>query len=287
MSRSARSASLLRRVARSRPARWSLVVICLLVLAALVGPRLWPYSPSAQLDIVRLKNAAPSWSHPLGTDQYSRDLLARILSGAQISLGISTVAVALSMTLGTMYGLVAGYAGGRVDTVMMRALDGLLAIPRVLLVIALVTVWTQVPLWGLIVLIGGTGWFGVSRLVRAETLTARRAVYVDAARALGVTPARILWRHVLPNVLAPVIVSATLAVGNVIVLESGLSYLGAGTREPSASWGAMFTDAMSSSLGTWGLLFPGIAIVVTAMAFNVLGDALRDILDPRTTSPVA
>jgi peptide/nickel transport system permease protein len=192
------------------------------------------------------------------------------------------LAVAMSMTIGTAYGLVAGYVGGRLDGAMMRVLDALLSIPRVLLVIAVLTLWERVPLSGMIVLLGTTGWFGISRLVRAETLTAKRAVYVDSARALGAPTSRILWRHVLPNVISPVLVSATLAVGNVIALEAGLSYLGVGVREPDASWGAIFLDGVSFSTRTWWVLFfPGVAIVATVLAFNVLGDALRDVLDPR------
>jgi ABC-type dipeptide/oligopeptide/nickel transport system permease subunit len=204
------------------------------------------------------------------------------MSGTRISLGISAVAVALSITIGTAYGLVAGYVGGSIDAAMMRVLDGFLSIPRVLLVIALVTLWGQMPFWALALLIGATGWFGVSRLVRAEALATRRALFVEAARALGATTTRTLWRHVLPNVAAPVIVFATLAVGNVILLESGLSYLGAGTRPPTPSWGAIFNDGMGSSQSTWWVIvFPGLAIVITVLAFNVLGDALRDVLDPR------
>ncbi len=276
------SPSLWRRLARDRAARWSLVVIGFLVLVAVVGPSIDPYSPTAQLDIVRLKNAPPSWAHPFGTDAYSRDLLSRVVSGASISLGISAIAVALSITVGTAYGLVSGYAGGRLDGIMMRALDGLLAIPRVLFVMALVVLWAPMPLLAFALVLGATGWFGVSRLVRAEVVTMRRSVFVEAAQALGASPARTLVRHILPNVAAPVIVFATLSVGNVILLESGLSYLGAGTRPPTPSWGALFSDAMASSLSVWWvLLFPGLAILVTVLAFNVLGDALRDVLDPR------
>jgi len=240
------------------------------------------YGGSQQLDIVRLQNRPPSWAHPFGTDQYSRDLLTRVLLGARISLLIASLAVLLSMTIGTAYGLVAGYAGGAIDNIMMRVLDGLLSIPRVLLLIAILTLWNPVPLAGLIVLLGATGWFGVSRLVRAETLAARTLDYVDAARALGAEDARILWRHLLPNVISPVIVAATLSVGNVIVLEAGLSFLGVGAREPTPSWGSIFIDGVDFFAGNWWVvLFPGIAIVATVLAFNVLGDALRDVLDPR------
>ena len=258
------------------------MVIGVLVLAAVVGPPLRGVDPNAQLGIVRLKNAPPSLAFPLGTDAFSRDLLARLLSGARISLSVGALAALLATTLGTAYGLVAGYLGGRTDTVMMRLLDAFMSIPRVLLLIAVLTMAKHVTLAGVIVLIGVTGWFAVSRLVRAEARTIRNADYVAAARALGAPTSRVLWRHLLPNVVAPVIVSATLGVGNVIALEAGLSFLGIGAPPPAASWGAMFTDAVDPFSGAWWVpLFPGVAIVATVLAFNVLGDALRDVLDPR------
>jgi peptide/nickel transport system permease protein len=256
-------------------------VIAVLVVGAILGPLVLA-DAGHQLDIVRLKNRPPSWAHPFGTDQYSRDLLSRVVSGARVSLAVALLSVLLSMTLGTGYGLIAGYVGGRVDGFMMRMLDGFLSIPRVLLLIAVLALRSPVPVSGLILLIGATGWFGVSRLVRAETLAASRLDNVEAARALGTSHARILWRHILPNVAAPVIVTATLAIGNVIALEAGLSYLGIGAREPQASWGSIFYDGVEFSSGNWWVvLFPGVAIVLTVLAFNVLGDALRDVLDPR------
>jgi peptide/nickel transport system permease protein len=274
--------SILHRLVTHRTGRWALAVVVLLVLVALVGPVITGSRGVEQLDIVRLKNSPPSWVHPFGTDQYSRDVLTRVLYGARISLAVATLAVVLSTTLGTAYGLIAGYAGGRVDNFMMRLLDGFMAIPRVLLLIAVLTLWHPVPLAGLVILIGATGWFAVSRLVRADTLAARHAVYVDAARALGASDVRILWRHVLPNVAAPAIVTATLAVGNVIALEAGLSYLGIGAQQPTPSWGSIFLDGVEFFADNWWVvLFPGIAIVATVLAFNALGDALRDVLDPR------
>jgi peptide/nickel transport system permease protein len=257
-------------------------MIALLVIAAIFGPLVSSYGCNEQLDIIHLKNAPPSWSHPFGTDQYSRDVLTRVLCGARISLAVATLAVLLSTTLGTAYGVLAGYIGGRVDNVMMRVLDGFLAIPRVLLLIAVLTLWNQVPVAGLILLLGATGWFGVSRLVRAETISARQLDYVAAARALGATDGRIIWRHLIPNVTTPVVVAATLAVGNVIALEAGLSYLGVGAKVPAPSWGSIFLEGVEFFAGNWWVvLFPGIAIVATVLAFNVLGDALRDVLDPR------
>src|SRR4029079_18535452 len=228
-----------------------------------------------------MKNAPPSVQHLFGTDQFSRDVFARVLTGGAISLSIGLFAVLFSTVVGTTYGLVAGYAGGRVETLMMRLLDGFMSIPRVLLLIAVLTLWRP-GLAGLILLLGATGWFGVARLVRAQVLSIRNADFVVAARALGASPLSMLGRHLLPNVAAPVIVSATLAVGNVISLEAGLSYLGIGAHEPHARWGLLFFEGVAYFAGNWWVVFfPGVAIVVTVLAFNVLGDALRDVLDPR------
>lgn len=273
----------------TRPARfrgssalwWSLGLILLLCLVALFAPLLAPYAPNEQLDIVRLKNQPPSFVHPLGTDQYSRDLLSRMLYGARISLSVGMIAVLLSATIGTAYGVIAGYVGGRLDSIMMRVLDAFLAIPRVLLLIALLALWSPVPLYALILIIGFTGWFEVSRLVRAEVLTVKQREYVVAARALGARGTRIVWRHVLPNVLNPVLVAAALGVGNVVILEAGLSYLGVGAHAPTASWGSIFFDGSEAFQSTWWIaLFPGVAIIVTVLAFNTFGSALRDALDP-------
>ena len=260
---------------------WSLAFIVLLCLIALFAPLLAPYSPNEQLDIVGLKTRPPSFAHPLGTDQYSRDLLSRLLFGARISLSVAMLAVLLSATVGTAYGLVAGYLGGRVDAIMMRLLDACLSIPRVLLLVALLALWSPVPLGALIAIIGFTGWFEVSRLVRAEVLSVMQCDYALAARALGTPGLRIVWRHVLPNVLTPVFVAATLGVANVIILEAGLSYLGIGARAPTASWGSIFFDGSDAFQTTWWIaLFPGLAIIMTVLAFNVFGTALRDALDP-------
>jgi peptide/nickel transport system permease protein len=260
---------------------WSLALIGLLCAIALLAPLLAPYDPAAQLDIIGLKNRPPSLAHPFGTDQYSRDLLSRMLFGARISLSVALLAVLLSATVGTAYGLTAGYLGGRVDAFMMRLLDACLAIPRVLLLVAVLALWSPVPLGALIAIIGLTGWFEVSRLVRAEVLSVMRREYVVAARALGTPGFRIVWRHVLPNVLNPIIVAATLGVGNVIMLEAGLSYLGIGARAPTASWGSIFFDGSDAFQATWWIaLFPGLAIIITVLAFNVFGTALRDALDP-------
>lgn len=275
-------ASVTERVLSNRSARWAGGVVIALCLVALFAPLLAPYAPAAQLDIIGLKNRPPSLAHPFGTDWFSRDVLSRVVYGARISLSVAALSALLSTTIGTGYGLLAGFIGGRVDAVMMRVLDGLLSIPRVLLLIAILALWQPVPLPMLIVLLGVTGWFGMSRIVRSEVRVIREREYVVAARSLGATNGRILARHILPNVIGTVIVAATLGVANVIVLEAGLSYLGIGTREPNASWGTIFLAGSSSMVDSWWVaVFPGLAMLITVLAFNVLGDALRDVLDPR------
>jgi peptide/nickel transport system permease protein len=266
----------------TRGARIALVLLALLYVAALLAPLIAPYDPTRQLDIVAMKNNAPSLSHWFGTDRYSRDVLSRVVYGARVSLAVATLAVALAAIVGTTVGVVAGFFGGVLDVVMMRVIDALLAIPRVLLLIAVLALWSPVPLWMLVVLLGITGWFGVSRLVRAETLSLRDRDFVVAARAAGATSSRIMLRHIVPNVLAPVIVATTLNIANLIVLEAGLSFIGVGVREPAASLGTMFQEGTEAFVGTWWTaLFPGLIIVVIVMCFNVIGDALRQALDPR------
>jgi ABC-type dipeptide/oligopeptide/nickel transport system permease subunit len=263
-------------------ARIALGVLLAVALCALLAPLLAPYDPAAQLDIVHLQGQAPSWSHPLGTDQYSRDLLSRVLYGARVSLAIAFGAVALSMSFGILVGATAGYAGGATDVVLMRFVDAALSIPRLLLLLVVIALWNNVGVVALTLLIAGVSWFSVSRLVRAEALAVREEDYVVAARALGSSPWRILLRHVLPNVAGPGVVAATLAIANVILLEAGLSYLGIGVRPPTASWGSIIQDGAERVSDLWWLtVFPGLAILVTVFACNALGDALRDALDPR------
>jgi peptide/nickel transport system permease protein len=260
-------------------ALWLVVAACVI---ALLAPWLVPYSPTATPDIVTLKDLPPSLEHLLGTDFASRDVFSRLLYGARVSLSIATLAIILSATVGTLYGATAGYYGGRVDAVMMRIIDAALSIPRILLLITLLVLWGAVPVAALIVVLGFTGWFGVSRLVRAEVLSLKERDMVLAARALGARDREIIFRHILPNVLSPVVVAATLGIANVIIIEAGLSYLGIGVRPPLASWGNMIQDGVSQIATVWWVsLFPGLAIVATVMAFNIIGDGLRDALDPR------
>jgi peptide/nickel transport system permease protein len=274
--------ALARRVWHDSRARLGLAVLVLVALSALFAPLIAPYDPAAQLDIVRLQNQPPSLAHLMGTDQVSRDVLSRLLFGTRISLAIGFGAVALSMSIGIAIGATAGLAGGWVDAVLMRLVDAALSVPRILVLILVVSLWDSVGLVPLVLLMAGTGWFATCRLIRAETLAIRDREFVVAARALGSSPARLLVRHVLPNVLSPALVAATLGIANVILLEAGLSYLGIGLRPPAASWGTIIQDGAERVTDLWWLtLFPGLAILVTVFACNALGDALRDAFDPR------
>jgi peptide/nickel transport system permease protein len=266
----------------SRSARLALGVLVILVLAALFAPLLAPHAPSEQLDIVAMQSRPPSLAHPFGTDRFSRDVLSRVLFGARVTLGVGLLAVLVSAIIGTFYGLAAAMSGRAADTAMMRVLDALLAIPRVLLLIAVVALWSPLPLAALILLLGLTGWFEVARLVRAEALSLRERDFVLAARSLGAGQLGIMWRHLLPNVLTPVVLTATLGLANVIALEAGLSFLGIGAREPVPSLGTMLQDGTEAFAGTWWVaFFPGLVIVATVLCINRLGDALRASLDPR------
>lgn len=267
--------------------RVAVIVLLLLYLLALLAPVIAPYSQSQQIDIVAMKDRPPSLAHLFGTDRYSRDILSRVLYGARVSLAVATLAMLVSAVIGTAYGLVAATFGTLVDSLLMRLLDAMLAIPRVLLLIAVLALWNPVPLWGLIVLLGATGWFEVSRLVRAEAMTLLERDFVAAARSLGAGRRTIMARHLLPNVLTPVVVATTLGIGTVIALETALSYIGIGVREPAASLGTMFQMGTEVFAGTWwAAVFPGIVIVLTILCFNILGDALRSALDPRQVHTV-
>jgi peptide/nickel transport system permease protein len=248
---------------------------------AAVGPALLP-DPLAQPCVLTCRNLAPSLAHPFGTDDLSRDILSRVANGGRISLSVAILAVGLSVTLGAAMGLVAGYWGGAVDAGLMRLVDAALAIPRLFLLLLVLAVWEQVPVAVLILLIGATGWFGTGRLVRGEALRLREESYVRAAEALGASRRRIIFRHLLPNTAGPLLVAATLGVGDVILLEAGLSFLGLGVPLPTASWGGMIFDAKSVLVAApWAGIFPGLAIVITVLSANLFGDALRDAVDPR------
>ena len=272
----------LQRFLHDRSAVAAAAVLLAVTLLALLAPVVAPYDHTAQLDITNLKNARPSAAHWFGTDAASRDVLSRVLFGARVSLGVAVLAVAVSVTLGTLYGAVAGFVGGRVDALMMRLVDTLLSLPRVLVLIAVLALWGGLATPWLVLALGLTGWFGVSRLARAHVIATKSQEFVVAARALGASDARLLVRHVLPHAVAPVLVTAMLGVGNVIALEAGLSYLGVGVQPPAASWGSILHDGSEFVASAWWVaMAPGLAIVLTVLAVNLVGDGLRDALDPR------
>jgi peptide/nickel transport system permease protein len=276
------SRSILRRLLHDTRARVGLVVLLLIALIALLAPVIAPYDPTAQLDIAQLNSQAPSFAHPLGTDPFSRDVLSRLIYGTRISLAVGLGAIALAMSFGIAVGAVAGVVGGSLDAVLMRIVDAALSIPRLLILIMVASLWGSLGLVPLTLLMAGTGWFAVSRLVRAETIAITEREFVVAARALGISRVGLLVRHVLPNVIAPALVAATMGIANVILLEAGLSYLGIGVRPPTASWGSIIQDGAERVADLWWLtVFPGLAILITVFACNALGDALRDAFDPR------
>ena len=267
---------------RGRLSRVALFVLGVIVLVGLLAPLIAPYNPSAQPDIVALKDLPPSLAHPFGTDPYSRDVFSRVIYGARLSLLIGVLATIVSLTLGVAYGAIAGYAGGLVDAVMMRILDAFLSIPRLLLLLGVLVAWPRLSIGALVLFLGFTGWFGLSRLVRGQVLALKHAEFVMAARALGASRRRILLRHLLPNLVSPIVVAATLGVAHVIVLEAGLSYLGIGVPQPQASWGNIIQDGADQVARLWWMsLFPGLFMVLTVMTLNILGEALRDSYERR------
>ncbi|MFN2383012.1 MAG: oligopeptide ABC transporter permease [Gemmatimonadota bacterium] len=270
-----------RRFRRNRLAMAGLAIMALLYWVTLLAPYLAPYDPNAQGDIVLTRFLDPSATHLFGTDKFGRDILSRMLYGARISLTIGFLAVAISISLGTLVGAVAGYFRGWVDTAIARVIDMLLSIPRLVLLLVVIAIF-QPSIWLIIAVLGLTGWEGSARIVRGQFLQLREQEFVQASRALGYSDARIIRRHILPNTLAPIIVIATLNIGNTILLEAALSFLGLGVQPPTASWGSMVSDGRDAMITAWWIsTFPGLAIVLTVVSFNLLGDGLRDALDPR------
>ncbi len=264
---------------RSLVAAGTLVAMIVLVL---VGPALSAHKPYEQLDITNLVHQPPSTAHLLGTDAFSRDVMSRVLSGGRISLAVAASAVFIETLIGLAWGLAAGLSGGRADTLLMRCVDAGLSVPRVLLLLAFLAAVPQVPVWLLVLVLGITGWFGTARLVRSEVRSLRSTDFVLAARALGAAPTRLALKHLLPHTLGPVLVASTLAVGQVIVLEAGLSWLGIGVQPPQASWGNIIRDGTEFiASAPWVSLGPGFCLVIVVLAVSALGDGLRDALAPR------
>jgi peptide/nickel transport system permease protein len=276
-----------RRFFGSPAAALGLGLLLFFAALALLAPVVAPYRPSAQLDIVGLQNRPPSWRFLLGTDLFSRDVFSRLAYGARVSLGIGVLATLVSVTVGAAVGAAAGYFG-RADAVLMRLVDVGLAVPKIFIVLVAVALGRPLGPVPLALLLGLTGWFATSRLVRAEVLTLREREFVEAARALGARPWRIIARHVLPGATAVLVVSAALSVANMMLLEAGLSFIGAGVQPPVPSWGNMIADARDLlAAAPWTSLFPGLAITGVVLALHAVSDGLREAFDPHARGPVA
>ena len=267
------------RIRRNRLAISGLVLVTGMFAVALAAPWLAPYDPG----YINLKEVLmpPSPAHLLGTDTLGRDVLSRIIFGARVSLLVGFVAVGIATLIGMLVGSLAGYYGGWVDQLLMRLVDVMLCFPTIFLILAVIAVLGP-SIWNIMAVIGLTGWMGVARLVRAEFLSLREREFMVAARALGASDARLIWRHLLPNALTPVMVSATLGVAGAILVESALSFLGLGVQPPTPSWGNILTMGQDNiEIAWWLSFFPGLAILVTVMSYNLLGEGIREAIDPR------
>ena len=276
-----------RHLQRDGRAWFGVAVILLIVIAAIAAPLIARHDPSS-IDLTN-QLQGPSSQHWMGTDIQGRDVWARLIYGARISLAVGLLSQGIALALGLLLGLIAGYYGKWVDEVVMRLADVTLAFPTLLLLIALVAA-LQPSLPVVFLTIGLVGWAGMARLVRGQVLVVRELEYVQAQRALGARDHRIIARHVLPAVIAPVVIASTLGVAGAIMAEASLSFLGLGVQPPTPSWGAMIADGRDLSQlrsSPWTSLFPGLAIGMTVLGFNLLGDALRDALDPRAKRETA
>lgn len=269
-----------RRLKQSRAAMVGLALIIVLFLAATIGPLCSPYSYSDQNLTPQGINQPPSLQHWFGTDNLGRDLFVRVLFGARISLAVGIFASLIIMVMGVLYGGIAGYLGGKTDNVMMRIVDVIYGIPTVLIVILLMVIF-QPGLKNVMIAIGATYWIGMARIVRGQILSLKEQDYIMAATALGASKRRILLRHLIPNSIGPIVVTATLSIPEAIFTEAFLSFIGLGVAAPMASWGALASDGVNTLRSyPWQLLFPGSAICLAMLAFNFFGDGLRDALDP-------
>lgn len=267
---------------RTPGAKVAATTLLVFALLALLAPLLLP-DPNAIPDPIAGRLLAPSFAHPLGTDALSRDVLARLARGGAISLSIGLIAALLAAILGGAIGMLAGAMGGLVDELLMRGLDALSTLPRAFVVLFAAAAWEGMPLWAFTLLLAATGWYAVARIVRAESARLMATDALRAARALGADGPRIIFRHLLPNVTGQLAVAAALGVGEVMLLEAGLSFLGAGIRPPTPSWGVMIHEGKEVLLAApWVTLAPGLALTCVVLAVNRLGDAIRDAADPRT-----
>ena len=259
------------------------VVVCLAALAIL-APAIAPWDPNRP-DVKKILDA-PSGVHPLGTDQLGRDVLSRMFYGARVSLAVGFVSVGIASLIGIVLGATAGYHGGVVDATIMRLVDLMLVFPRFFLLLA-VLAFLRPSIWTIMAVIGLTGWMGVARLVRAEFLALKEREFVIWSQSIGASAFRIVWRHILPNAMAPVLVAMTLGIPAAILTESGLSFLGLGVQPPHASWGNILNEGKDAiEIGWWLSVYPGLAILLTVLSYNLFGEGIRDALDPRLRQSV-
>jgi len=289
-----------RRLLKNKLAVFGLIVVVLITIVSIVGPLLIKkifgftpdYIPSEHQELV--KSFPPfkgphgefTWTHPMGTDNAGRDQLARVLQGGQISLFVGIIATIVSLLIGVSYGAVAGYLGGRIDDLMMRIVDVLYSLPYIIVVIVLLAMFrSQTPrgqLTLLFIALGSVSWLTMARIVRGQVLSLKNQEFVMAARATGVSATRIIFRHLVPNTLGPVIVYATLTIPQIMLSEAFLSFLGLGVQAPLASWGSLAADGVQNiAIFPWQLIFPGVTMALTLFSLNFLGDGLRDALDPQ------
>jgi len=259
------------------------VLVAALVLMALLAPVLAPYPGDAFSDVHPDQQLLrPSWQHPLGTDELGRDMLSRILFGARISLGVGVIAIGLALLIGVPLGLIAGFAGGFLDELIMRVTDIFLSFPSLLLATAIAAMLGP-NLTNAMIAIALSWWPWYTRLIRGQAVSLRERGFVEAARSVGVSPFKIITRHILPNALSPVIVQASMDFGSIILTSSSLSFLGLGAQPPQPEWGLLVSIGRNFFLSSWWYVtFPGLAVFLTVLAFNLVGDGLREILDPKT-----
>jgi len=254
-------------------------IVATVAVLAVLAPWIAPFDPN-EIN-VRWILLSPSAEHWCGTDTLGRDVFSRMLYGARVSLAVGFVAVGIAIAIGVMLGATAGYAGGRLDAMIMRVTDMVLCFPTFFLILAVIA-FLEPSIWNIMIVIGLTSWMGVARLVRAELLSLRHREFVLAAESLGVPALRMVWRYLLPNAMGPILVSAVLGIAGAVLIESGLSFLGLGVQPPDASWGNILTEGKDNIQIAWWLSFyPGLAILITVLGYNLLGEGLRDALDPR------
>ncbi|MGE5800253.1 MAG: ABC transporter permease, partial [Syntrophaceae bacterium] len=257
------------------------VVLFFFLLSAF--PHVFSRHDPNRIEVLKVLQA-PSLDHPLGTDELGRDVLARMVYGAKISLKVGFVAVGIATAIGLLIGLTAGFYGGWIDAILMRFVDIMLCFPTFFLILAVIA-FLEPSIWNIMIIIGVTGWMGITRLVRADFISLKERDFVQAARVIGASDARIIFIHVLPNCMASVLVAATLGVAGAILTESALSFLGIGVQPPTPSWGNILTAGKDNiDIAWWLSLYPGLAILVTVLGYNMLGEGIRDSLDPRLRS---